>query len=144
MKSACSVERSPGEEFCRFQLLNFSLLTTSAAQVVETPVIVIKSRVQDYSQPDNQTTINFLHFIYPFFMSIKQIPICLIVFVFCSNEFFSISDNRCSEREEEASSAHHAKSQHNCSFIRFDEGLTLETSALKLFTVANLHHQLCP
>ena len=27
-------------------------------------------------------------------------------------------------------------------FIRSDEGLTLETSALKLFTVANLRYQL--
>ena len=28
--------------------------------------------------------------------------------------------------------------------IRSHEGLTLETSALKLFTVANLHYQLSP
>ena len=45
MESDCSVERSPGKEFCQFYLPNFTLLTTSA-QVVETPVIVNeKSRV---------------------------------------------------------------------------------------------------
>ena len=35
----------------------------------------------------------------------------------------------------------HIHATHNSS-IHSDEGLTLETSALKLFTVANLHYQL--
>ena len=38
-------------------------------------------------------------------------------------------------------SAHNAHTTHN-SFIRSDEGLALETSAFKLFTVANLRYKL--
>ena len=47
---------------------------------------------------------------------------------------------RSAEKSDVTLSAWNKTKQHKVHNSRFDEGLTLETSAFKLFTVANLHY----
>ena len=47
---------------------------------------------------------------------------------------------RSAEKSDVTLSAWNKTKQHKVHHSRFDEGLTLETSAFKLFTVANLHY----
>ena len=71
----------------------------------------------------------------------------------CESEFqgvvLSVKNDRNSFHDRDLNKAYSAgvcfELKHECAFMKHatsDEGLTLETSALKLFTVANLRYQL--
>ena len=71
----------------------------------------------------------------------------------CESEFqgvvLSVKNDRNSFHDRDLNKAYSAgvcfELKHECVFMKHatsDEGLTLETSALKLFTVANLRYQL--